>query len=436
MAGAATIAGRLPETASPQTRDEPGASTPGTARAVARGGTFVLAATLTWHASNFAFNALGARALGAGGYGQLAAVVALLYIVSPVLYALQASASGRIARLLSAGRAGDVRSVLARQTWYAVGFCTLAVAIVGLAAGQIAHALRLPASLAVLLLLASMPLAAAVNVQRGALQGIGRFERYAASTATEAVAKVALVTLLLILWPSVEGAVVAIAAALGCAAIANIRLLRALPAAAPTGAAVPRAIADGAVTLGCLVLLAVLLSSDVIAARHGMGSHASGVYAAVSLGGKVVFFATSGLTWVLFPMLSARDQHGDDGRRLLLGVLGGVAAVAAVVATVEWLAPWLVIVPLAGHGFAAAEPWLGPAACAFIPYALAYVLGMALAARRRRAALWVLAAATVVQITGFASLSPTIGHLLAVNACAFSLAAAGLGVLCLRSKAG
>lgn len=434
MGGAATFAGRLPETGSAQLRDEPRASAPASARAVARGGTFVLAATLTWHASNFAFNALGARALGPGGYGQLAAVVALLYIVSPVLYSLQASASGRAARLLSDGRAGDVRPLLARQTWYAVGFSTLAAAIAALAAGQIAHALRLPASLAVVLLLASMPLAAAVNVQRGALQGIGRFERYAVSTATEGVAKIALVALLLILWPSVDGAVLATAAALGCAALANLRLLRALPAGAPTGAAAPGSIGDGALTLGCLVLLAVLLSSDVIAARHGMGSHASGVYAAVSLAGKVVFFATSGLTWVLFPMLSARDQHGEDGRRLLLGVLGGVAAVATVVCTVEWLVPSLVIVPLTGHGFAAAAPWLGPAACAFIPYALAYVLGMALAARRRRAALWVLAAATVVQIAGFALFSPTIGHLLAVDAGAFSLAAAGLGVLCLRRR--
>jgi hypothetical protein len=40
----------------------------------------------------------------------------------------------------------------------------------------------------------------------------------------------------------------------------------------------------------------------------------------------------------------------------------------------------------------------------------------------------------VVQTAGFASLSPSIGHLLLVNASAFSLAAAGLAALCLRSK--
>ena len=428
MAGAATVAGTRVAGTPVASR----ARARSTARGVLRGGSFVLAATLLWHVSNFAFNAVGARALGAGGYGQLAAVVALLYVVSPLLYALQATASASAARLLSAGRPGNIRPQMARQTWRAAGRTTLLVALAGLASGLIAHLLRLSSPLPVVLLLASMPLAAAVNVQRGTLQGIGSFGRYATSTAAEAISKIALAAAVLLLWPNVNGAVLATAAALGCAAIAHTRLLRALPAAAPTGGSLVGAKRDGALTLGCLVLLAAMLSADVIAARHGMSSHAAGVYAAISLAGKVVFFATSGLTWVLFPMLSARDECGEDGRKLLLGGVAGVALVAFVVAGVEWLAPSLVIVPLTGHGFEAAAPWLGPAACAFAPYALAYVLGMGLAARRSRAAVLILAAAAAGQIGALVLVSPTVGHLLAVNAVAFTAAAVGLAVVCLR----
>jgi O-antigen/teichoic acid export membrane protein len=401
-------------------------------RAVARGGSFVLGATLLWNLSNFAFNAVGARALGPSGYGQLAAVVALLYVVSPLLYALQATASGTAARLTSTDRDGDVRPQLRRQAWRAAGWTAFVVAVAALAAGQIAHALRLSSSIPVLLLFASMPLAAIVNLQRGAMQGIGHFERYAASTTIEAGAKIILAGALLLLWPHVESAVLATAAALGCAALAHTRLLGVLPAAAPTGQEGLAAGRNGALALACLVLLAVLLSGDVIAARHGMGSHASGVYAAVSLAGKIVFFATSGLTWVLFPMLSARDERGEDGRKLLLGAVTGVTIVAAVVAGIEWIAPSLVIIPLAGHGYEAAGPWLAPAACAFAPYAVAYVLGMGLAARRRTSAAIVLAGAAAAQVLGFVLITPTVGHLLAINACAFSVAALGLAVLCLR----
>ena len=199
-------------------------------RAVARGGSFVLGATLLWNLSNFAFNAVGARALGPGGYGQLAAVVALLYVVSPLLYALQATASGTAARLTSTDRGGDVRPQLRRQAWRAAGWTAFAVAVAALAAGQIAHALRLSSSLPVLLLLASMPLAAIVNLQRGAMQGIGHFERYAASTTIEAAAKIVLAARAAGALAAVEGAVLATAAALGCAALAHTRLLRALPA--------------------------------------------------------------------------------------------------------------------------------------------------------------------------------------------------------------
>ncbi len=402
------------------------------ARVVARGSAFVLASTLLWHASNFAFNALGARALGPTGYGQLAAVVALLYVVSPLLYAMQATASGAVARLASADRPGDVRPELRRQARRAALWTGVAAACVAVGAGAIARALRLPSAVPVLLLLASLPLAAVVNVQRGALQGAGRFERYATSTGVEAAAKIALAVVVLLAWPGVEGAVLATAVALGCAALAHVRLLRTLPPAAPTGRPRPAARSDGATTLLSLVLLAALFSADVVVARHGMEGHAAGIYAAVSLAGKVVFFATSGLTWVLFPLLSARDERGEDGRGLLLGAVGAVVVVVAGVTAVEAIDPSLVLVPLAGHGFAGAEPWLAPAAGAFALYAIAYLLGMGLAARRSRAGVAVLVAAVAVQLAALALVTPTVGHLLAVDAAAFGLAAAGLAVVCLR----
>ena len=401
--------------------------------AIARGGTLVLGATLLWNISNFAFNAFGARTLGPDRYGQLTAVVALLYVVSPLLYALQATASGTAARLISAGHPGDVRPQLRRQVWRAALWTACGAGVIALAAGRIAHMLRLPSSMPVLMLLASIPLAAMINVQRGALQGVGRFGRYAASTATEAAAKIALAGALLLLWPNVEVAVLATVAALGCAAIAHTRLLRALPATTLTRSAAPTATRGGALTLACLVLLAALLSVDVIAARHGMGSRAAGMYSAISLAGKMVFFATSGLTWVLFPMLSARDERGEDGRRLLLGAVGGVAVVAAGVTAVEWIDPSLVIGMLAGHAYAAAGPWLAPAACVFAPYAVAYVLGMGLAARRRRAAAAVLALAAGAQLAALVLIAPTTGRLLAIDAAVFTAAATGLAVLCIRT---
>jgi O-antigen/teichoic acid export membrane protein len=188
-------------------------------------------------------------------------------------------------------------------------------------------------------------------------------------------------------------------------------------------------------TLASLVLLAALFSADVIVARHGMDGHAAGIYAAISLAGKVVFFATSGLTWVLFPLLSARDERGEDGRGLLLGAVGAVLVVVVAIGAVEAVDPALVLVPLAGHGFAGAEPWLAPAAGAFALYAIAYLLGMGLAARRSRAGVWVLVVSVVLQLVGMVLVTPTVGHLLAVDAAAFGLAACGLAAVCLREGA-
>ena len=45
------------------------------------GGAMVVAGTAVFQASNFAFNSIAARALGPVGYGDLAAVIGIVYLV-------------------------------------------------------------------------------------------------------------------------------------------------------------------------------------------------------------------------------------------------------------------------------------------------------------------------------------------------------------------
>ena len=57
-------------------------------------------------------------------------------------------------------------------------------------------------------------------------------------------------------------------------------------------------------------LLALMLSSDTLIAKHYLSNHQAGLYAGVSLTGKIAYFAASSLFVVAFPLFS---RHHDQG---------------------------------------------------------------------------------------------------------------------------
>ena len=190
-------------------------------RAVARGGSFVLGATLLWNALEFCLQCGRGPCARPGWIWPVGRRRCVAVRGQPRFCTrCRRRRAARAARLTSTDRDGDVRPQLRRQAWRAAGWTAFAVAVAALAAGQIAHALRLSSSIPVLLLLASMPLAAIVNLQRGAMQGIGRI-----SSATppqprsRPVRRSSWRAHCCCSGRSVESAVLATAAALGCAAL-------------------------------------------------------------------------------------------------------------------------------------------------------------------------------------------------------------------------
>lgn len=78
----------------------------------------------------------------------------------------------------------------------------------------------------------------------------------------------------------------------------------------------------------CLV---VLYNIDVILAKHFLNATEAGYYAVLSLLGKIIFFATSSIGSVVFPVSARRHGAGLDSRRiyrLALGIVSGLSAVA------------------------------------------------------------------------------------------------------------
>jgi O-antigen/teichoic acid export membrane protein len=399
-------------------------------RTLVGGGTLVLGSTLAWHASNFVFNSATARLLDPSGYGELAAVVAVLYLASPVLVSIQTVASRTATGLLVRGDLPRVRAEL-RAYSQRLAFVGLVVAAtLALASSALARFLRVSDGRPIAILGVGLAFSIVTHLQRGVLQGTSRFGRYAISTLTEAAAKVALAVALAWLWHNVDGPALAIVLAACCGLAVNTLLLRFLPPGdsdAPRAATAPEG--SGA-TLATFLLLSLLLSADVLAAKRYLPGDASGLYAAVSLSGKVVFFATSAVSLYLFPAFSASRERNADGRRMLTRALAGVGLCSGLIATLYFAAPSLVIRPLFGARYEAAGPYLGWIAIAFGAYAVAYLCATYLLAQRSWAGAAVLAVTAPVQLGSLYTLHTTIGRIVAVQVVVLGMAAVALVTAC------
>jgi O-antigen/teichoic acid export membrane protein len=400
-----------------------------------RGGALVLASTLVWHLSNFAFNSVSARLLGPASYGSLAAVVAVLYVAGPLFVSIQTVTCRLTIRLATRDEWERLRGLL---RYYGVRLSLAALALataVVISSSTLAGFLHVPSELPIAILGIAFLFAAMTHLQRGVLQGSLRFGRYAVSTLSEATAKiVATVVLLLWVWRSIEAAVLAIAIGGLVAIVVNWLLLGYLPKTDGEVEPVGHPFRYSLVTLSCLLLLALLLSVDLLAAKRYLDPHDAGVYAAVSLAGKIIFFATSALTLYLFPLFSDRQERGLDARRPLVNALKLVVAASSLLVIAYFAVPGIVIGPLFGSSYSAAGAYIGWMAIAFAAYAVVYLTAMYLLSQENGSVNSILGLAVLVQLAGLYTLHSTIWAIVAVEVAVLASTALVLSVVALQAR--
>jgi O-antigen/teichoic acid export membrane protein len=289
-------------------------------------------------------------------------------------------------------------------------------ALAVLFSGLVAQLLHLRSSIPVALLGAVFVLGTLSHLQRGVVQGLQRFGMFGLGSAVEGIAKIAAALVILRwIWPSESGAVLALVAASACSLAFNGSVLHKLPDTTERVHPVEHPYRYSLHTLGTLVLLAMLLSTDVIAANRYLSSQAAGLYAAVSLSGKTVFFATSALTAFAFPVFSHRQDRGEDSRRALFGLLAVVVVACTAIVGIYFAAPTILVHAIFGSRYVEAArfvPWM---AIAFASYSILYLAGMYLLSQRRTIGAGILGVFAVAQLAGFRFFHADIRQLIGVQ---------------------
>ncbi len=324
--------------------------------------------------SNYLFHVVISRMLGPADYGALAALLAIILVLSVPFGVIQTAIADKTATLRSTGREDDVRALGGSALKTTMPFAWGAGLVVALFAPLLSVFLDVDLVSALLLapfVVASVP----TSVALGVLQGEHRFQALAALQVTTTILRLALGITFVWAGLGVIGAVLATAVAAALTVPLAFRSLRvgrrAWRAAHRTLAAVRGDLAPALLGLTCFWLLA---EADIALARHFLGGDESGYYSSAGLLARALLFLPAAVGVVAFPrFVAARADDAERMRWLQTSTIGvGVLALGGFVVLLVLREPLIVLA--FGERFAAAADLLPILAVAMAWMAVVNVL--------------------------------------------------------------
>ena len=339
------------------------------------------------------FTVIFARALGASGYGSLAALLSAFIILMVPGSALQVAAAREVSRELAAGSRGagsEVRSWLRRLALATVIVAIVAIPLRGVI-GAIINVDDLWAA-------AAVPVTAMLwmilAVERGVLQGHQRYKDGGAEYRGRGVVAHRVRRGAGGGGPRRDRSVPGERALLlAVALVLLVPLSRQLHGAEDEDRKASRLrdlLSEAWVPVIGLTLLFALQELHIIIVKHEATDEAAGAYAVAAVAGKAIIWVAVGLGMYLLPEAARRAETGVDARPILLKTLGLIAAASVPMVLIYAVAGRPLLKAVFGEDLTAASdalPWLGLAmamlACAYL--SVQYLLAMG-----RASFIWVL----------------------------------------------
>ncbi|MGC2109120.1 MAG: hypothetical protein WA655_06350 [Candidatus Korobacteraceae bacterium] len=294
--------------------------------------------------ANFGYNIGVARLLGPADFSHAAAAVTILMLISALTLSFQLVCTKLVAKAVTVEQKAAVFQHLMKRAWtIGVGLGVFML----LANSALTAYLRLSSTSIIMLLAVGLTIYVPLGVKRGGLQGTCRFKALAWNMAAEAIVKFAGALVLIAFGFGVLGAVAAISG--------SVILAFCLPDSARElrTRAVGKVIAPVGEARQAIVFFVgqVIISNiDILMVKHFFRPDVAGLYAAIALVGRLLYFGAWSVVSAMFPV-SAESTTEQPGKALLALPLMMVTAMSAVFVLVLAAFPRLVFQSLFGAHF-------------------------------------------------------------------------------------
>ncbi len=316
---------------------------------------------------NFGYNVAVARLLGPAAFGHTAAAVTILMLASAITLSFQLVCAKFVARNETDGGKAEVYRTLRRRSWF-VGIL-LGSALI-LASGPVSGYLRLPTPWIVILLAAGLAFYVPLGVKRGGLQGICSFGKLTLNFILEVMVKFVGALVLVQMGFGVLGAVGAITASVILAYFFPLtpQALEATP-----DVAIPASFREGIQAIVFFVGQVLINNIDILLVKHFFRPEDAGLYAAVALVGRVLYFASWSVVSAMFPISAGAKPRESNISVLVLPLLFVLVIAVAFILLMNFV-PGMVLRIVFGTGYTQVAPLLSLYAAATGAYALSVVL--------------------------------------------------------------
>lgn len=160
--------------------------------------------------------------------------------------------------------------------------------------------------------------------------------------------------------------------------------------------------------------ITLLFSQDVLLVKHYVTSYEAGIYASLSVLGKVLFYATGAVSFVLFPVVSERQASGKGHTRLVAVGLFIIGLVCIGLTAFYFIAPQIVLLAF-GKAFYGAAQYMGMFAIFMSFFSLSSILIQTLLAMDKVKVWMITSAGALLQTFLLVSFHNSIFQVIGVN---------------------
>jgi len=349
---------------------------------------------------NYLYQVLMGRMLSLQDFGTLAALVNFFAFASVPVGALTTITIQKVAVLKAHNQFGELRYVLFRlMKVFAMVGIGLAVLFL-LFTIPVTKFLRLDSVRPYVILSIATSFIALTALLRGALPGLQRFKELSWNTILDSVVKLGLAMLFVTLSFGIAGAVgaVAIASALACGVLV-VKFIKEFRNITPQAISLADLPHLGIIVVSWTLALTTLQNIDMIFVKRFFSADEAGLYAAMSILGKIIFFASTSVAGVLLPMAIELYEAGNHQahRKLMVRALLLLLCIGLIGLFFYWFMPSFIVSILFGVRYLPFVQYLPKFALVAVGLSIVQLFASYFLAIRRKWFLVVLIGAPVVE---------------------------------------
>lgn len=336
----------------------------------------LLAATMMVNLGAFLFHIVMGRFLGPSSYGILGVILAIIYILSIPVNSIQTIITKFVSQLNSNKEYNKINFLL-RRSLLKLGYIGLfALVIFIILIPPISTFLHIP-KINLLILSPIILFATLGPIVKGGLQGLQKFKALGINMITEIIVKLGLGILLVYTVLGLNGTILAIVlSALVTILLGLIQLKKFLNKKYSEYFDPKEVYKYSYPVIFILTFLMLIFSIDLFLVKHFFSSDNAGLYAAASLIGKIIFFASFSISQVMFPKsvdnFNKRKSNIKIIKKSMLLTL--ILAIPAII--IYFLVPTLIIKILFGQGYTEISHLIGFFGVAMTFFSLSYMLAL------------------------------------------------------------